>query len=210
MSKFSFVALLLGLVVALSACGEGGPKGPKLVHGPSLEERADGLFYEKGAEKPFTGTQNKVDKESGKLRAETQFENGQKHGWDRRWYRDNLDQMHRQWLWVRGEPAFFWSWWPNGVMRELASQRSGKEFGRADIAYGSYVKWFDSGKIQFKARYDEKFFWQGHVLDYNDAGQLMWDGEFKDGVFVKGIRPPEGSGEVKKVTPPPADAPEEE
>lgn len=210
MNRISFSALSMGLALLLAACGEAGKAGgEKLKNGPKLEVRADGLSYEVGAEKPFTGTYRKVDKASNKLSGETQYENGLKHGWERRWFADNLDQMERQRVWVKGEPAFYWAWWPSGNLRELSAQRSGKDFGRPDIGYGSYVKWFDDGRIKFKAHYDENFLWHGHALDYDDEGKLMWDAEFKNGIYVKGVRPPDAPDGVKKVEVPTGAAAEE-
>ena len=118
-------------------------------------------------------------------------ENGQKHGWEQRWFKENPAQMSSQILWVQGERAFYWQWWPNGNMKQLTSQRDGSDFDRESISYGSYVKWFEDGRIKFRAHYDEDFKWHGRVLDYDDNGELMWDAVFNHGKFVSGHHPPD-------------------
>jgi len=177
------------LIGGLTACKTEKPRPP--VSGPKLETRADGLTYKVGENQPFTGTYKSYHKTSNLLVKETPYLNGQKDGLDKRWFPENPAQLEAQRLWVRGEPMFHWRWWPNGNQREISAQRSGEKFGRADIAYGSYVKWFEDGRMKFKAIYDENFQWHGRCIDYDDTGKLMWDAEFKHGVYVSGHRPPE-------------------
>lgn len=191
---------LLG--IALSSCKNEDPK-PKPRSGPEIEVKADGLTYKKGEDKPFTGAVRHYQPATGKLLREENYTDGKRDGHSRRWHKENPDQMSHDQLWVRGDPVFEWRWWPNGQLKELSSQRNGwKEHGRPDIAYGSYVKWFADGKLQFKAYYDENFQWHGHIIDYNDAGVLQWDAEFRHGNYIKGHRPPDWPADG---TPPPAD-----
>jgi|GEM_PF-7026721 len=202
MIRLARFVLLMGLLAtSVASCGRQ-PDLPVLKSGPKLETREDGKAYEPGSDSPFTGTSRRVDKMSGKVTAETQYEAGRKHGWERRWFAENLDQMSRQTLWVQGEPVFFWLWWPNGQLKELSSQRSGKDFNRENIAYGSYVTWFEDGRIKFKVHFDEKFRWHGPALDYDDQGRLIWDAVFEHGIYKSGTKPSEASHGPKSVTPP--------
>jgi antitoxin component YwqK of YwqJK toxin-antitoxin module len=164
---------------------------PSVRSGPALEQREDKLTYEPGAKEPFTGVQRGYDKETRLLNHECHYEKGLKHGWERRWFKENLQQMSSQNLWVQGERAFFFEWWPNGNLKQLASQHDGSAFGKESMAHGAYVKWFEDGRIKFRAHYNENFRWHGKVLDYDDAGKLMWDADFQKGKFVKGIHPPD-------------------
>ena len=86
---------------------------------------------------------------------------------------------------------FHTEWWRNGQMLEMSSQTDGTKFGRENITFGTYVKWFEEGKIQFRAHYDSEFRWHGRVLDFNDEGTQMWDALFDHGAYVSGFKPAE-------------------
>lgn len=183
--------VLLSSVVLVGCRAEVDKPRPK--SGPKVEVMANGLTHEVGSHKPFTGAVRYYLPESGELLREEPYTDGRKDGYARRWFRENPKQLSRQQLWVRGDPVFTWEWWPNGKLKELSSQRNGAEdFKRPDIAFGSYVKWFEDGRFKFKAHYDEHFRWHGHVIDYDDNGKLIWDAEFKHGTYVSGLRPPDG------------------
>ena len=184
-----FVSLLVPWL-CLSGCKKAEPvKFPK--NGPKIEVKADGLAYELGSDKPFTGKVLQYLPKSASVFRETNYTLGKLDGYDKRWFRDKPSQISHQQLWVAGDPVFVWRWWPNGNLKEMSAQRNGlKEHGRIDIAFGSYVKWFEDGRLQFKAYYDLDFLWHGHVIDFNDAGKMMWDAEFNHGHYVSGYQAP--------------------
>jgi antitoxin component YwqK of YwqJK toxin-antitoxin module len=185
------VGWLLVPVLWLCGCEQEEPRRV-LKSGPDVEVRADGLTYEVGAASPFSGAVRRYLPKSDSMITETLYADGKPDGYARRWFRENPGQLSHQQLWVRGDPVFTWRWWPNGNLKELSSQRNGlKDLGRPDIAFGSYVKWFEDGRFKFKAHYDDQFRWHGHVIDYDDEGKLMWDAEFDHGVYVSGHRPAE-------------------
>lgn len=188
---FSHASLLaLFSLGGLSSCKVEKPRPP--VSGPKLEVRDDGLSYKVGEDKPFTGTYKSYHKTSHLLIKETSYLDGHKDGFEKRWFADKPAQLEAQRLWVRGDAMMHWRWWPNGNQREISAERNGqKDFGRPNIAYGSYVKWFEDGRMKFKAYYDENFQWHGRCIDYDDSGKLMWDAEFRHGVYISGHRPPE-------------------
>jgi antitoxin component YwqK of YwqJK toxin-antitoxin module len=181
--------VLASLLALLPACSK--KELPSVRSGPKLEQREGKVHFEPGATKPFTGVQRGYEKESRMLNHECHFDKGLKHGWERRWFSDNPQQMSSQSLYVQGERAFFFQWWPNGNLKQLASQHDGSAFGKDAMAQGAYVKWFEDGRIKFRAHYDENFRWNGKVLDYDDSGTLMWDCDFNHGVYVKGHHPPD-------------------
>lgn len=186
------MALLLWVCLGASACKKAGESPlPTVRSGPDLEQRADRLFYEPGASEPFTGTQRGYDKETRALNHECLYVSGLREGWERRWFKEKPEQMSKQILWVQGERAFYFEYWPNGNMMQLASQRDGSDFGRDSTAHGTYVKWFENGRVKFRAHYDLEFRWHGKVLDYNDEGELMWDAVFNHGKYVSGHHPPD-------------------
>ena len=176
-------------LVCVTACNE--EDKPSVRSGPELVQKEDKLFYEPGSNTPFTGVQRGYEKTSRALIHEVEYENGEKHGYERRWFKEKPTQLAKQMIWVRGERAFYFEWWPNGNMKQLSSQRTGEDFGRMDIAHGAYVKWFEDGKIKFRANYNEKFRWHGNVLDYDDNGVLMWDAVFEHGKYKSGYCPPD-------------------
>jgi antitoxin component YwqK of YwqJK toxin-antitoxin module len=190
MRILSSIVMAAVLALVVPACQKT-PEKVSVRSGPKLEQRADKLFYEAGADKPYTGVQRGYEKTSRALVHECSYVNGVKEGWERRWFKDNPAQLDKQYLWVQGECAFYWQWWPNGNMRMLASQRDGSDFGRESMAYGSFVKWFEDGRVKFRAHYDEDFRWHGRVLDYDDTGTLMWDCVFNHGKYVSGHHPPD-------------------
>jgi antitoxin component YwqK of YwqJK toxin-antitoxin module len=189
-SRFVLFSLPLAAALLLTCCEKKADR-PRVRSGPELEVKADGLHYQPGDAAPFTGAVRHYQPGTGRLLREANYTDGKLDGHSRRWFKENPDQISHDQLWVRGDPVFEWRWWPNGQLKELSSQRNGtKEHGRPDIAYGAYVKWFQDGTLQFKAYYDETFQWHGHIIDYNDAGELQWDAEFRHGVYLKGHRPP--------------------
>jgi antitoxin component YwqK of YwqJK toxin-antitoxin module len=186
------LALAMLACMSVSACKKSGDSAlPSVRSGPTLEQREDRLFYEPGASEPFTGTQRGYEKESRSVNHECHYVNGLREGWERRWFKEKPDQMSKQILWVQGERAFFFEYWPNGNLKQLASQRDGSDVGRDSMAHGTYVKWFEDGRVKFRAHYDVDFRWHGKVLDYDDAGELMWDAVFDHGKFVSGHHPPD-------------------
>jgi antitoxin component YwqK of YwqJK toxin-antitoxin module len=190
----SIMRWLLAVLVAVGAgaCSREGPPGPLAVRsGPTLEQREDRLFYEPGAKEPFTGTQRGYNKETRTINHECHYVKGLREGWERRWFKEAPEQMSKQILWVQGERAFYFEYWPNGNLKQLASQRDGTDVGRDSMAHGSYVKWFEDGRVKFRAHYDVAFRWHGKVLDYDDSGELMWDAVFHHGKFVSGHHPPD-------------------
>lgn len=185
------LAWVLVSTVLLVGCRAKVDKPTRPRSGPKVEVMPNGLTHEVGSDMPFTGVVRHYLPESGALLREEPYTNGQEDGYHRRWFRENPKQLSYQQLWVRGDPVFTWKWWPNGNLQELSSQRDGTDdFKRPDIAFGSYVKWFEDGRVKFKAHYDENFRWHGHVIDYDDDGKLIWDAEFKHGSYVSGLRPP--------------------
>ena len=174
----------------LTHCGETAVK-PRPKSGPKLEQRVDGLYYELEAQQPFTGRSVHYQPKTDFLLKEQSFTNGLPDGYERRWFRENPKQIESERLWVRGDPMLISKWWPNGQLQEISAQREASDMGRPDIAFGSYVKFFPDGRMKFKAHYDHLFRWHGHIIDYDDEGKLMWDAQFKHGVFVSGTRPPE-------------------
>ena len=183
-------ALSAGLLLTLTACKEEPP--PSVRSGPKLERRGDDQrYYELGAKEPFTGTQRTYAAGSRALIYECHYVNGLKEGWERRWFKDKPTQLYTDIFNVQGERAFYFEYWQNGQLRELTSQREGSAFERDSVSHGTYVKWFEDGRVKFRAHYDLDFRWHGKVLDYDDNGQLMWDAVFDHGVYVSGHHPPD-------------------
>ena len=181
-------AVMLAALLCLTACNR--TKKPRLPSGPKIEKREDGLYYEVGLLMPFNGTVKRYDKTTGAKVYECDYEKGKKDGWERRWFAEKPEQIYTQSFWVQGGPTFHWKFWPNGNLRELSSQRAGQDMGRPDIGFGTFLKFFEDGRLKFKAHYDEQFRWHGHVIDYDDQGVLMWDAIFDRGVAVSGKVPP--------------------
>ncbi len=137
----------------------------------------DGLHYEIGKEKPFTGKAITYH-ENGKKSSSTQFKDGKLKGKMKAWYPSGKQQVSGA---INGmEKVGEWiAWYENGVKIRQGSFKNGKE-------EGDYFWWFENGKLNKKGVYHEGIA-DGKWEWYYENGQLMQEGilkgETNDGVW---------------------------
>lgn len=154
---------------------------PLFVTGQQIDtkkiEQRNGLSYEVGKDKPFTG-QAIAYNDNGKKQSSTEYKDGKISGKIESWYPSGNKQVEGQL--VNGQKTGVWTaWYENGnKIRQGAFENSKEE--------GEYIWWFENGKINKKGIYhaghaDGKWEW------YYENGQKKQEGilrgETNDGVW---------------------------
>jgi len=140
-------------------------------------EQLDGLFYELGKSRPYTGTALTYF-DNGTMQSSTEYKEGQISGKIEGWYPDGVKQVEGEL--VNGQKAGVWiAWYENGNKSRQGAFKNGKE-------EGEYFWWFENGKLNKKGIYhngisDGKWEW------YYENGQKKQEGilkgETEDGIW---------------------------
>lgn len=160
-----------------------------------LEER-NGLTYEVGKTKPFTG-QSITYTENGKKQSSTEYKEGKINGKIEGWYSSGAKQVEGQL--TNGQKSGVWTaWYENGKKIRQGGFENGKE-------EGEYIWWFENGNLNKKGIYhngiaDGKWEWyyengqkkqegilrgetnDGTWKDWYEDGKQKMIGTFKNGV----------------------------
>jgi len=174
------VLALVPLVLA-SACNRPAAPGkrptvppPPALDAITLEKRADGLFYQVGADQPFTGTDVEPDrkKEQEEQRMgfvlATPYQGGRVHGAKTCYYSGGGIQEERV--------------FENGVARSSTlyyspSRGGGKKLevplNAKDVAEGRMLRYFPNGKVHTEAFLDADEKWHGDFKEFSEDGELL-------------------------------------
>jgi antitoxin component YwqK of YwqJK toxin-antitoxin module len=173
---------------------------PLFVAGQQIDakklEQRNGLSYEVGKDKPFSG-QAIAYNDNGKKQSSTEYKDGKISGKIEGWYPSGNKQVEGQL--VNGQKTGVWiAWYENGnKIRQGAFENSKEE--------GEYIWWFENGKINKKGIYhagiaDGKWEWyyengqkkqegilrgetnDGTWKDWYENGKQKMIGAFKNGV----------------------------
>ncbi|MCB1227676.1 MAG: hypothetical protein KDK99_17800 [Verrucomicrobiales bacterium] len=183
--------IVAAAALALLGCKEAdsAPKGVARgggVRESELVKGADGLArLEEGGE-PYTGAVISWDK-SGQLRHFAFYEEGQMHGPEMRFHEDG--RVRRIFDFERGSRVRQREWFANGVKKVDAMQRDG-------VGFGPMQTWYEDGSERWKGTFGEGLAWEGHVVDHDPTGKILWDGEFKNGQYLSGIYPEDAQEEL--------------
>ncbi len=157
---------ILVISILFCACS----KGEKLGHLNMLNEElqlTNGVLYYKDA--PFTG--NIVSYyDASKLKSETQYESGKKHGFEKQWLENGSLMMER--YYIKGKKAgIHKAWWGNGNLKFEYSFNNEGEYD------GVVKEWYKSGQVLRDFNYEE-----GKEV----GSQKMWklDGSIKANYHV--------------------------
>jgi antitoxin component YwqK of YwqJK toxin-antitoxin module len=129
-------------------------------------EQQDGIFYEVGKSKPFTGTALTYF-ENGKKQSSTEYKDGQINGKLEGWYPSGAKQVEGEL--INGQKAGMWiAWYENGQKIRQGAFKNGTEDGE-------YIWWFENGNLNKKGIYhnglsDGKWLW------YYESGQQKQEG----------------------------------
>jgi hypothetical protein len=161
-----------------AAQSEGGkPKAPAIDQ-LALEKRADGLMYEPGAEKPFTGQDvepllagDPPQPREG-FAVVTPYVDGKIHGTKETYFPNGRLREARV--------------YENGLARQsTVNFPSGKKklfakLNDKDVAEGEYKRWHENGQLHTEGNHDENERFQGEFKEYDEQGNLtghyLWEG----------------------------------
>lgn len=114
---------LLTACLLLSACGEE-KKEPEERSTVNIEKRANGLAYEKGQNKPFTGVFEGYYR-NGYKKAEIHFKNGKQHGVAKMWH-ENGQQSNEAYFYEGKLEGMATEWFANGQKNKDRIFKDGK------------------------------------------------------------------------------------
>lgn len=157
-------------------------------HPDDLVEGEDGLFRLEGETEPYTGPAVIRDRDWD-LRYFAFYQKGKLHGPEMKFWDDNV--LRRNFDYEAGEKIRHREWFENGNRKIDATMVDG-------VAMGRHRTWFDDGEIRWSGAFLENLRWDGHVIDYNEDREILWDAEFENGQFVSGIYPKEAQEDLIK------------
>jgi len=150
--------------------------GASQIDANKLEQR-DGLFYETGKSKPFTGKALTYF-DNGKKQLSTEYKDGQIKGKLEGWYPSGAKLAEGEL--INGQKAGVWiAWYENGQKIRQGAFKNGKE-------EGEYIWWFENGKLDKKGIYHNGVS-EGQWEWYYESGQKKQEGilrgETEDGTW---------------------------
>lgn len=188
----SFPLRFLGLALVLVSCQpqkvserkdepDTRPRPPAL-DDIELEKRADGLFYARGAEKPFTGT----DIEPDRLKAEEEnrlgfvmvspYQEGFLQGTVKVYYPNG--DLQEEVVYEKGARKLSTMYYTGGQKKHHVA------FNAKGLAEGPYLRWHKNGKPETEGNFDENEKFHGEHKIYDEAGTLIGHYTMKHGVMA--------------------------
>jgi len=175
----------LCVILALSACRE--DKAPSEVKPRSegfttpqeIIVKEDGLAYREGEDTAYTGAVATRDKD-WKPRYFGYYFEGKLHGPETRWYPDG--KLKRIFDYNHGEKTRHREWFENGLPKLDAMTKDG-------IAYGRHIKYDETGRERFVGSFTDNLQWDGRIRDVGEDGTVLWDADFENGRYIRGIYP---------------------
>lgn len=140
----------------------------------TLEKRDDGLFYAKGADKPFTGTDVEPDKvkaeEEGRMGfvVATPYVDGKVHGDKTTYYPSGPMQEER--TYEHGVPKSSVVYFPESSGGGIKVKVN---LNAADKAEGLYQRWHPNGQLHTEGHLDADERFHGEFKEYDEDGQLQ-------------------------------------
>ena len=145
--------------------------GPPALDTIKLEKRADGLFYQVAADKPFTGTD--IEPDEKKIREEnrlgfvmvTPYAAGKIHGTMRIYYKSG--QLQEERVYDQGAARLSTIYHSNGAKKTHVA------YNAKGVAEGPYTRWHDNGKTHTEGIFDENEKFHGEFKKFDDQGNLI-------------------------------------
>jgi antitoxin component YwqK of YwqJK toxin-antitoxin module len=171
------------LILALASCKppsdweqksgkqeEKAPRGPAL-DDITLEKRDDGLFYQVGADKPYTGTDIELDQK--KIREEgrvgftvvTPYKDGRINGTKQVYYPKGTLQEER--VYENGAAKQSTVYFADGKTKKIFATLNAK-----DVAEGIYQRWYENGVLHTEGAHDADERFHGTFKEYAPDGQM--------------------------------------
>ena len=171
MTPIRIVLTLLGL--SLVACS---PQVGEIPKPPELEQRADNLYYLKGQNTPFTGEFVKMAKNGVKQEVANYLE-GKLHGPTLSFIKEK--SVKRRTDYVDGKRVRKRIWYDNGQLKA-------DETWADTYAYGPCSYWFEDGRLRKTMTLAKDYEPDGHVLEFDEAGELLIDVVLDCGKLISG------------------------
>ena len=165
--------LLTFLVLCLAACS---PQVGEMPKPPELEQRADNLYYLKDQKTPFTGEFVKTAKNGVKQELATYLD-GKLHGPTLSFIREKI--IKRRTDYVDGQRVRKRVWYDNGQLKA-------DETWADTYAYGPCSYWFADGRLRKTMCMAKDYEPNGHVLEYDESGEVLIDVVLDCGKLISG------------------------
>ena len=163
-------------------------------------EQRDGIFYEKGKEKPFTGKgityfengnkfisnvykkgvingKNEFWYMSGKKQVEVMIVNNYRNGILTAWYENGMKLTQGEYKNGKEEGEHIW-WFENGNIKEKGSFSSG-------VKDGKWEKYHENGQKQSEGILKGKWKREGKWENWDENGKSIRTANYKGGVLIK-------------------------
>lgn len=165
----------------LTGCGPPDGKKSKTAVSVVVEKRADGLSYRTGELKPYTGEISHVNI-NGRQESVEIWLDGKPHGlWE--WRRAD-GSTKREETYVHGEKIHLRQWHENGQLKEDSQMRHG-------IVLGDVRLWWPNGRLRRSCYMEADLQLHGQLLQYGEAGYVIFDAIYDHGKYVSGKIPDE-------------------
>lgn len=155
----------------------------------------NGLFYLKGQDQPFTG--RSIQRFSnGKVRTESRFLKGKRHGKFRSWYSTGRKRFVNRFKNGKRDGACI-GWYENGQIKLSTNFKKGKARGMwikyhwngkkaeeetyaQDLRQGDRIQWYSSGEKKYQSSFRNGTL-HGTMTSWYDNGQKRFEKHFVDG-----------------------------
>ncbi len=177
-AKIFSCGLLMGFV--LVSCQPSAPQskpksadknpGPPAIDQITLEKRADGLFYQTGTDKPFTGSDIEPDIKKAKEENRngfvvvTPYKDGRIHGTMKIFYPTGDLQEER--VYEEGAPK------ESTIYYTKLAKKTYVKINAKGVAEGPYTRWHPNGKLHTEGVFDENEKFHGEFKKFDEAGTL--------------------------------------
>lgn len=148
-----------------------------------LEKRADGLMYEAGAEKPFTGKDvepllagDPPQPREG-FAVVTPYVDGKIDGAKETYFPSGRLREAR--IYEKGIAKESTVYFPSGKKKLFA------KLNAKDVAEGEYKRWHENGQLHTEGAHDENERFQGEFKEYDEEGKLTGHYLWESGVLKK-------------------------
>lgn len=152
----------------------------------TLEKRADGLLYEPGEEKPFTGKDVEPLLEGSPPRPRegysvvTPYLDGKIDGTKETYFPSGKLRQGR--VYEHGIAKESTVYFPSGKKKIFA------RLNAKDVAEGEYKRWHENGQLHCEGAHDENERFQGEFKEYDEDGNLTGHYLWEHGVLKKIFR----------------------
>jgi hypothetical protein len=162
---------------------EGGKLSAPAIDQITLEKRPDGLMYEPGAEKPFTGKDvepllegNPPQPREG-FSVVTPYVDGKIHGAKESYFPSGRLREAR--VYENGIARQSTVYFPSGAKKIFV------KLNAKDVAEGEYKRWHENGQLHTDGAHNENERFQGEFKEYDAEGKLTGHYLWEAGVLKK-------------------------